>query len=122
MTLSETDCPNCGKVVAASASTCPYCRASLQMSTFEDLEALAEEMLSKERTPPPRPEPKPEPIKSVPQISKPEPERSKPEPPKAESAPATPEMKPAESKPAPAPEPPAEEKKGLGRLFGKKKK
>ena len=101
----EIECPNCDRRISADAIRCPGCGADLSLSSLEELEEVARKISKGER--PGSPSPMAE-TKAVKQEEKAV--GSKPESPKVE------EEKPEEEKAT------EEEKKGFGRLFGKKKK
>jgi outer membrane biosynthesis protein TonB len=122
----EIECPVCDRKASASATICHYCGADLKMASFDDLEEVAISIAAGKSSAP----------KSEPKSAAPKPE-SKVEPPtsrtKEEPEKAKAPVKPKEAAPEPKAEKPAvpevakeekkeEEKHGLGRLFGKKKK
>lgn len=124
----DIECPVCDRMAPASANVCPHCGADLKMASFDDLEMVAETLATGKQSA---------------LRSEPKPQTSSPEP-KVEAAPIKPSVKePEQPKPemktqqgqlssvaeqAVASEKVKEEKKddegkrGLGRLFGKKKK
>ena len=124
----DIECPVCDRMAPSSANVCPHCGADLKMASFDDLEMVAETLATGKQSA---------------LRSEPKPQTSSPEP-KVEAAPIKPSVKePEQPKPemkpqqgqlscvaeqAVASEKVKEEKKddegkrGLGRLFGKKKK
>lgn len=139
---NEIECPICDRKAPVSATNCPHCGADLSMASFDDLEAVAQSIASarpKERQAEPKEEAKPP-------EGRPEPEPAKEEPPQEEAqvkeeepAPEVAQEPEVEEKPVEAPKveekkPPQvleekkeekkeeEGRKGLGRLFGRKKK
>jgi len=124
----DIECPVCDRMAPSSANVCPHCGADLKMASFDDLEMVAETLATGKQSA---------------LRSEPKPQTSSPEP-KVEAAPIKPSvMEPEQPKPemktqqgqlssvaeqAVASEKVKEEKKddegkrGLGRLFGKKKK
>ena len=120
----SVECPVCGRIVPAKQEECPGCGSDLAMSTLEELESIAKRLSDPEK-PKETPRAPPEPQKEAPKKS--EPEAPKPaikaEAPKMEA----PREKAKEQKPVEAPKPTepkqdGEEKRGLGKLFGKRKK
>ncbi|HUL39218.1 MAG TPA: hypothetical protein VLU38_02915 [Methanomassiliicoccales archaeon] len=122
----EIECPVCDRKSPSSTTTCPHCGADLKMASFDDLEEMAVAIAAGKSSPVksearpivPSPEVKPEPVQTK---AQPEPEATKPASKASEPAPQP------KADEAPAAEKPKEEKKdegkkGLGRLFGKKKK
>jgi hypothetical protein len=137
----EIECPVCDRMAPSSAHVCAHCgadlnSADLNMASFDDLEMVAEALATGKQSAL-RSEPKP-------QTPSPEPQTPSPEP-MVEAAPIKPsvkedleqpklEMKPQQgqlssvAEESIASEKAKEEKKddegkrGLGRLFGKKKK
>ena len=124
----EIECPVCDRKAPSSANVCPHCGADLQMASFDDLEMVAEVLAAGKQSA---------------SINEPKPQTSSPEP-KVEAVPIKPsvieepepkpEMKPQQgqlssmAEQAVASDKSKEEKRedegkrGLGRLFGKKKK
>jgi hypothetical protein len=125
----EIECPVCDRKAPSSANVCPHCGADLKMASFDDLELVAETLAAGKQS-----------------VARSElaPQSTSPEP-KAEAAPVKPSVKEEPQQPRPemkpqqgqlssvaeeaiASEKTKEEKKddegkrGLGRLFGKKKK
>lgn len=128
----EIECPVCDRKAQASAKTCPHCGADLSMASFDELEEVAQSIATGKRSEaraeqrmaskPSQKAPEPKPAPAAPTQAEPPKVEEGPKPAKAEEAVA--EEKPPEK---PAEEEPAEEKKeegrkGLGRLFGRKKK
>lgn len=125
----EIECPVCDRMAPSSAHVCPHCGADLKMASFDDLEMVAEALATGKQSA---------------LGSEPKPQTSSPEP-KVEAAAIKPSVKEAPEQPRPETKPQqgqlslaAEEamasekakeekkddegKRGLGRLFGKKKK
>lgn len=123
----EIECPVCDRKAPASAGVCPHCGADLAMASFDELEEVAQAIASGKRpdaSAEQKPAPKPQEKATEPMTAHaPEPEgeaKSAEEPqPIAEERPAE---KPKEAKPAEEEKKEEEGKKGLGRLFGRKKK
>jgi hypothetical protein len=125
----EIECPVCDRMAPSSAHVCPHCGADLNMASFDDLEMVAEALAAGKQSAL-RSEPKPQPPSTEPKV-----EAAPIMPPeKEEPVQPGPEMKPqhgqlsSAAEEAIASEKAKEEKKddegkrGLGRLFGKKKK
>jgi len=119
MTATEIECPICDRKVQSDMERCPNCGADLTLSSFEDLEEVARDLSTSETQRPPE----------VKADSK-EPIRTMPKTKETKSEGAVPERK-EEPKPSEEPkkvEAPAvdhskdESKRGIGRLFGKKKR
>lgn len=132
---SDIECPVCDRKVSATADRCPNCGAALTMATFEDLEQLAMEIAAGAYQPAKAPAPqRPTPEGKVqapptPKAPPPGKEAPKPEAEGKAKPEATPQERPSkeekekEPEAAPAGEKAEEEgKKGLGRLFGRRKK
>jgi hypothetical protein len=134
---SDIECPVCDRKVSVSSERCPNCGASLTMATFEDLEELAQDIALSRSSPPKGKEPtyaapaerakEPE-TSQVPVAStKPKPNIAEKEPEAVSGPVKVEEEKRPEPVPAPAdkaPEDKAEDegRKGISRIFGRKKK
>lgn len=101
----EMECPNCDRRISADATRCPGCGADLSLSSLEELEEVARKISKGERPVSPGSVAETKVVKQEEKAIE-----SKPESPKVE------EKRPEEEKAT------EEERKGFGRLFGKKKK
>jgi hypothetical protein len=134
---SEIECPVCDRIVSASSEKCPNCGTSLTMATFEDLEAVAHDIaMGKPASEKGKVASPPAPVEKSKELA------AKQTPPPKEGKPSATETSPekkagpgqairdesaAEVKPAPTEKKTEEKaeddgKKGIGRLFGRKKK
>jgi len=110
---SEIECPVCDKKVPMSSLRCPNCGADLAMATFEDLEALAQDIAAGRPSPVVHKQEAPRPAPAE-KAKAPSPAPAKKDEPAAAPRPAFSEM--------PEEKPEGDSKKGFGRLFGRKKK
>jgi hypothetical protein len=120
MNATETECPICDKKIQSDLMKCPNCGSDLTLSSFEDLETVANNLSTTEVQEPseakvvpkgavPRSEPKIEEIKPIAPPPKKKDEPKEVAEPKKEEKTTVEPIK-------------DEGKHGLGRLFGKKKK
>jgi hypothetical protein len=121
----EIECPVCDRKAPSSATVCQYCGADLKMASFDELEEVAQAVAVGKASskPEPRPAPKPSEAKSEPTPKEATVQEAEPpkEPTKQHTAPI--EEKAQESAEKAKEEKKEDEgKRGLGRLFGKKKK
>jgi|GEM_PF-1367571 len=134
---SDIECPVCDRKVSVSSERCPNCGASLTMATFEDLEELAQDIAQGRSSAPKKMEPPraalaenaKEPASAQVQVApkEPKPIMAEKEPDKgSETVKVTeekrPEPEPVPADKAPEDKPEDEGRKGIGRIFGRKKK
>ena len=131
---SEIECPVCDRKAPASASTCPNCGADLRMASFDELEEVAQVIAhgGGPASPPMAKSPAVETpaISTQPRerertVEAPEPDTplsQRPEPPDEAKPPAVEEQKPPEEEASKDEKKDEEGKRGIGRLFGRKKK
>jgi len=128
----EIECPVCDRKAQVSTSICPYCGADLTMASFDELEEVAQSIATGKGSGPlmePKAVSRPLETKSeptVPEPSEPKTETHEVKEPKPSVTPTDNEVKepeiPDETKSVEEGKKEEEGKKGLGRLFGRKKK
>lgn len=125
----EIECPVCDRMAPSSANVCPHCGADLKMASFDDLEMVAEALATGKQSAI-RSEPKPQTSSSEPKVEaapikhsvKEEPEKPKPEMKTQQGQLSSVAEEAVASEKAKEEKKDDEGKRGLGRLFGKKKK
>jgi hypothetical protein len=125
----EIECPVCDRMAPSSAQVCPHCSADLKMASFDDLEMVAEALAAGKQSAI-RSEPKPQNSSPEPKIEaapiktseKGEPEQPKPEMKTQQGQLTLAAEEAIASEKAKEDKKEEEGKRGLGRLFGKKKK